>query len=164
LHQQREIFHKIHFVHRILFANNMSSSDGNATTNENDQREAAALTARLVASTHHQRLSPHQEHASTPATRLPSVEISSGRHKYVLLYGVPPSHTSTERTTMSNSNSSNNDNHHDQEVGGQYIVASRSGAAYHRNVAEPMTTKMEQAQYSYIDVRGGGRLDLGTGC
>jgi phosphohistidine phosphatase len=66
---------------------------------------------------------------------VPSVEIAEGVHKYVLIKA---------------------------EINGdeQHIVTSKKGAAYHRNAAEPMITKLEQAGYSNIEVTGGGRVSL----
>ena len=47
------------------------------TTNEEDQREAANLQARLKGE--------HRILSNPSATRLPNVEIASGAHKYVLI-------------------------------------------------------------------------------
>ena len=103
------------------------------TTNEEDQREAAKLQARL------------KNHTTTTATTsrsrkggkppLPSVEIAQGAHKYVLIRAQYEGKT-------------------------QFIVTSRKGAHYHRNAADPMIFKLEEAGYSDIEVEGGGRIFL----
>jgi phosphohistidine phosphatase len=99
------------------------------TTNEEDQREAAKLQARLQEKRH------ASSSAGGPGQKLPSVEIASGAHKYVLIRA---------------------------ELDGeeQYIVCSRKGAHYHRNAAEPMIQKLENAGYDGIEVLGGGRILL----
>lgn len=98
------------------------------TTNEEDQREAANLQARLQEK-------PRRILHSAAATRLPAVEIATGTHKYVLLRA---------------------------KFNGQreYIVTSREGAPYHRNVAVPMVEKLEEAGYTDIGITGGGRISL----
>jgi phosphohistidine phosphatase len=93
------------------------------TTSEQDQRDVAKLQARLR----------DQQQCNSASSRLPSVEIAEGAHKYVLI--------SAEFNGES-----------------QYIVTSRRGAAYHMNAAEPMTEKLQQAGYSDIVVTGGGRI------
>jgi phosphohistidine phosphatase len=105
----------------------MESSSVNTayTTNEEDQREVARLQVRLE----------HQKKTAKKGseTRLPSVEIADGTHKYVLIKG---------------------ELHGDE----QYIVTSRNGAHYHRNAAEPMIEKLDSAGYDNIQVTGGGRI------
>jgi phosphohistidine phosphatase len=93
---------------------------------------------REVAKLQH-RLQNHHAHirAGSSSRRLPSVEIAEGAHKYVLIQA-----------------SLDGDE--------QYIVTSKHKAPYHRNAAEPMIEKLEQAGYTDIQVRGGGRLDLDT--
>jgi phosphohistidine phosphatase len=114
----------------------MSNDPSNLyTTNEEDQRKAAALQARLK-----NRTSAKQRDSSSPPKdelRLPSVEIAEGAHKYVLIKAVDPY---------------NGDE--------QYFVTSRKGAHYHRNAAEPMIAKLEEAGYEDMEVTGGGRIDL----
>jgi Janus/Ocnus family (Ocnus) len=127
------------------------------TTNEEDQREAAALQARLALAPHSaghalSRTPGGEEHGHK--RRLPSVEMAAGTHKYVLLYGVPPPLSDTPPASIPDVDETN-------ERNGQYIVVSRRGAAYHRNVADPFTALMEQAGYTYIQIRGGGRITLG---
>jgi phosphohistidine phosphatase len=104
------------------------------TTNEEDQREAAALQARLKNRRHP---TSTRTASSEDELRLPSVEIDEGAHKYVLIKAIDPE----------NGNE-------------QYFVTSRKGAHYHRNAAEPMIAKLEEAGYEDIDVTGGGRIDL----
>jgi hypothetical protein len=143
--------------------------DAGCTTNEEDLREAAALQARLALAPHRaghalSRTPPPQSMQSRQRRRLPSVQLASGAHKYVLLYGVPPDSNEEPPTrlptaaalgSVSAEDSSNN------ERDGQYLVVSRRGAAYHRNVADPVTTQMEEAGYTFIQIRGGGRIALG---
>ena len=82
-----------------------------------------------------QRLREHTA-ASTQGTgqKLPHVEIARGKHKYVLIRAEFDGHT-------------------------EYIVTSKQGAHYHRNAAEPMVHKLQEAGYYDIDVVGGGRID-----
>jgi phosphohistidine phosphatase len=67
--------------------------------------------------------------------RASSVEIAEGAHKYVLI-----------RAALDGVE--------------QYVVTSKHGAAYHRNAAEPMIEKLEEAGYVDIEVTGGGRIQL----
>jgi phosphohistidine phosphatase len=97
------------------------------TTNEEDLREVAKLQHRLQ--------NHHAQNRAVSSSRLPSVEIAEGAHKYVLIQACL-----------------NGDE--------QYIVTSKHKAPYHRNAAEPMIEKLEEAGYTDIQVRGGGRLDL----
>jgi phosphohistidine phosphatase len=97
------------------------------TTNEEDLREVAKLQHRLQ--------NHHAQNRAESSSRLPSVEIAEGAHKYVLIHACL-----------------NGDE--------QYIVTSKHKAPYHRNAAEPMVEKLEEAGYTDIQVRGGGRLDL----
>lgn len=98
------------------------------TTNEEDQREAAKLKARLEES---------QGGNSTSAfSRVPSVSIDEGANKYVLISAIVPGQGS-ER---------------------QNFVVSRKGAEYHRNAAEPMIDALERCGYSSISILGGGRI------
>lgn len=64
---------------------------------------------------------------------------SEGSHKYVLIRA-----------------------HHPTDGAEQYIVTSRTNAAYHRNAAEPVIEALERAGYYDVDVIGGGRLTLDT--
>ena len=102
------------------------------TTNAEDLREAERLQARL-------RQRQEQPRSSTqPQQRLASVHIAEGAHKYVLISAETP----------------------DGEP--QWFVTSRTGAPYHRNVAEPMIAQLEHACYTNICVTGGGRIHLQT--
>ena len=108
----------------------MASSNEEFTTNEEDQRNAAALQERL-----HDNAGRPTAAGDAFCTRLPSVEIAEGRHKYVLI----KAHLNGEQ---------------------QYVVTSKKFAAYHMNAAEPMVAKLEEAGYTDIDVVGGGRIIL----
>ena len=66
---------------------------------------------------------------------MPSIQIDEGKHKYVLIKA-----------------SINNDI--------QYFVCSQTGAAYHRNVAEPIVELLARSGYDRIEITGGGRLLL----
>lgn len=103
-----------------------------STTNEEDQREVAKLQARLK-SCSKRRSGQTSDHCV--GNRLPSVEIAEGAFKYVLI-----------KAALDGED--------------QFIVTSKRGAAYHRNAAEPMIAKLEQAGYSDIEVTGGGRILL----
>lgn len=104
-----------------------------ATTNDEDQREAAKLQKRLQYS------SDDDEHATSSKPdsghRIPNVSIDNGTHKYVLISAVLPS--GGER---------------------QHFVVSRRGAEYHRNAAEPFVESLEETGYSSIRILGGGRI------
>ena len=109
---------------------NCSSPSIMFTTNEEDQREAARLQARLA----------DAEGKSTntgTGARIPNVTIADGAHKYVLISAVSPG--GGQR---------------------QNFVVSQRGAAYHRNAAEPMVEALERSGYNSIDVSGGGRIFL----
>jgi Janus/Ocnus family (Ocnus) len=112
----------------------------NPTTNEDDQRKAAELQARLRNNV--RTIDDSSAFRNNDgADRLPSVEIAEGRHKYVLI-----------KATW---NETGED---------QYIVTSRKRASYHRDAAEPMIEKLEQylngSGYSNIEVTGGGRINF----
>ncbi len=102
------------------------------TTNEEDQREAARLQARLAEAKDHARFGPDDDDSGY---RIPNVTIADGAHKYVLISALLPG--GNER---------------------QHFVCSQRGAEYHRNAAEPMVESLEQSGYSSIDVLGGGRI------
>jgi Janus/Ocnus family (Ocnus) len=105
------------------------------TTNEEDQREAAKLKARLEDN----KSSSSGLSADATATTgpIPNVTMAEGAHKYVLISALLPG-------------------------GGQrqHFVVSRRHAAYHRNAAEPMVEALEQNGYSSISILGGGRISL----
>ena len=100
------------------------------TTNEDDQRKAAQLKARLAEAS-------DETGIKKDGPRVPNVTIAEGRHKYVLMSACLPG--GTER---------------------QNFVVSREFAAYHKDAAEPMVEKLESSGYSSIRILGGGRLFL----
>lgn len=106
----------------------------NFTTNEEDQREAARLQARL-----RQTASDDEESGEEYGAyqRIPNVTIAEGKHKYVLMSAILPG--TSER---------------------QHFVVSRKNAAYHRNAAEPMVEALEESGYKSISILGGGRIHL----
>jgi phosphohistidine phosphatase len=126
------------------------------TTNAQDQREAQKLKDRLKASNQHAAVGGVGGDAGSARSRLTSVKIAEGRHKYVLIKAEyvprPSSSISTpdgggKRSTVVTST--------------QYFVTSKRGASYHRNAAEPMIAEIERAGcYQDIDIVGGGRIDL----
>jgi phosphohistidine phosphatase len=118
------------------------------TTNEEDQREAAKLQARLRKCDDDEaddgtddtpRLSGRGDEDSLYSRRIPNVSIDGGAHKYVLISALIPG--AEER---------------------QHFVVSRRGAHYHRNVAEPFVEDLERRGYKSIDILGGGRIALDT--
>ena len=111
----------------------------NFTTNEEDQREAAKLQARLRKSTDDDDDDDDDENKAAFYQRIPNVTIAEGAHKYVLITAVLPG--SNER---------------------QHFVVSRRNAAYHRNAAEPMVEALERSGYKSISILGGGRIALDT--
>jgi phosphohistidine phosphatase len=112
-----------------------SKNKMSCTTNEEDQREAARLQARLrdQAASKGSNVPPTAS-GSTNAT-IPNVTIADGAHKYVLMTAVKDN----ER---------------------QHFVVSRKGAAYHRDAAEPMVESLERSGYESIAILGGGRIRL----
>lgn len=107
------------------------------TTNEEDQREAARLQARL-----------RDADAETDSARensdkrqVANVSIDEGTHKYVLISAVRADVGGGER---------------------QHFVVSRRGAAYHRDAAEPFVEELERCGYSRINILGGGRIALNS--
>jgi hypothetical protein len=111
------------------------------TTNEEDQREAARLQARLKAkydeATGAAAVSNGSGSFDGSVVRVPNVSIDEGANKYVLISAVLPS--GSER---------------------QHFVVSKRGAHYHQNAAEPFVEHLEESGYSSIDVLGGGRIAL----
>jgi hypothetical protein len=103
------------------------------TTNEEDQRKAARLQARLRETSDDP--SPTSDHSDLH--RIPNVTIADGAHKYVLISAILPG--GNER---------------------QNFVCSKRGASYHMNCAEPMVEALERSGYSSINVSGGGRIFL----
>jgi phosphohistidine phosphatase len=133
-----------------------TGGDALCTTNEEDQREAQKLKDRIK----HQ-VNPNAAvllvgTGGKDKSRLPSVKIANGRHKYVLIkaeYVAPRPPPSTTITADGKRNS--------VATSTQYFVTSQQGAKYHRNAAEPMIAEIEQAGcYQDIDIVGGGRIDL----
>lgn len=109
------------------------------TTNEEDQREAARLQARLRSQAEHgadyiptESTSSSTRSATPP---IPNVIIDDGAHKYVLISAV----------------------RHNER---QHFVVSRRGAAYHRDAAEPIVEALERGGYTSIAILGGGRIRL----
>ena len=110
----------------------------NYTTNEEDQREAARLQARLKAAKDDNGVSNNgNDDDKYTYRKIPNVSIDEGSHKYVLISAMLPS--GTER---------------------QHFVVSKRGAHYHRNAAEPYVELLEDNDYSSIDILGGGRIAL----
>jgi phosphohistidine phosphatase len=111
----------------------MATRDNQPTVQPTTNEEDQREVAKLQ-----HRLQNHQAQnraGSTSIRQLPSVEIAEGAHKYVLIQAC-------------------------LDGDEQYIVTSKHKAPYHRNAAEPMIEKLEEAGYADIQVRGGGRLDL----
>lgn len=115
--------------------NNHNNPDPLLTTNEEDQAEAAKLTARLAETNYRSTQTlPSATSASPP---VPSVSLDDGAHKYVLIQAEQPATGDL-----------------------QHFVISRRGAGYHRNVAEPTVYLLEQRGYRSIEITGGGRILL----
>ena len=105
-----------------------STRNADYTTNFEDQNEVAKLEARLIES--NSAIKTYSAGVTNVEQRpLPSVEISDGVHKYVLIKA---------------------------ELDGdeQYVVTSINGAPYHRNAAEPMIVKFQNAGYTNIEEIG----------
>lgn len=124
-------------THPSIKMSSLSSSEAQHeqqyTTNEEDQHKAAELQVRY-------RNHPVSTTNGSHATQLvPPVQIDSGCHKYVLIRAQSPSGED------------------------QYIVASKRGAHYHRNAAEPVLEELTRAGYTDLEVTGGGRLDCQPG-
>ena len=100
------------------------------TTNEEDQRKAAELTARL------ENESANATTAQSQTSKLASVHMDEGAHKYVLMSAT------------------------DEKNETQHFVVSSQWAAYHRDAAEPMIENLRRSGYSMIRVLGGGRINL----
>ncbi|CAB9507273.1 14 kDa phosphohistidine phosphatase [Seminavis robusta] len=105
------------------------------TTNEEDQRKAAALKARLA----EQSATCDGNAGSDPTSSVPAVSMDEGAHKYVLIKASRPKSTEPE-----------------------YFVVSSRFANYHQDAAEPMVESLERGGYGEIDVTGGGRINLDT--
>lgn len=103
----------------------------NFTTNEEDQREAKRLQARL------QNTSDDEETNDASYQKMPNVRIAEGAHKYVLISALSPDKNERE-----------------------YFVTSKKHAAYHRNAAEPFVDELERNGYRSISILGGGRINL----
>lgn len=108
------------------------SNTGKHTTNDEDQEEVAKLKSRLKNAS--KTKAGIDKNLDPP---LPSVEIDEGVNKYVLMKA----------------------EFHGDEY---HIVTSKFGAKYHRNAAEPMIAKLENAGYTDIEVTGGGRIALNS--
>lgn len=125
-----------------------TSTSTTATTNEEDQREAAALRARLcqnIGGATAETLAATSTNVNRNTTRIPSVSIDPGKHKYVLI------------SACLRGNDPDDD---DDDQRQHYFVVSSRGAEYHRNVAEPFVARLEKhASYKMISILGGGRID-----
>jgi phosphohistidine phosphatase len=120
----------------------MSSSgdEGGFTTNAKDQAEVAKLKQRLLDQNGQ---TPNTVTETSTQQRVPSVQVAEGTHKYVLIRAIAQGNSLAT----------------DEQ---QYFVASKRGAAYHRDAAEPMIEQLEAAGYAKIDVTGGGRIRLNS--
>ena len=106
-----------------------------ATTNAQDQAEAAALKDRLAE--RWSETSDHKDLNKTTFRPMAHVRIASGAHKYVLITARAPN----DRTE-------------------QFFVTSKRGAHYHRNAAAPFVQDLEEHGYENIQIVGGGRILL----
>jgi len=106
---------------------------GPFTTNEEDQREAAKLKARLDQNRERER--GEDSTTADDFGSVPRVQIDEGANKYVLIQA--------RRRAGDAEN----------------FVISQRGASYHRNAAEPLIYQLESAGYDDIRVKGGGRID-----
>ncbi|VEU41819.1 unnamed protein product [Pseudo-nitzschia multistriata] len=113
----------------------------NFTTNEEDQREAAKLQARLRNAASDDDGNGNNGEIDSAATYhpIPNVTMAEGKHKYVLMSAVLPN--SSER---------------------QNFVVSSAFASYHRDAAEPMVAALESSGYKSVAITGGGRISLDT--
>ena len=109
-------------------------ADAGATTNAHDLAEAAKLQARLEEHNNKASASFASSANEAPPDAIPAVSLAEGAYKYVLVTAVAPSNN--RRT----------------------FVYSKRNASYHRNVAEHLVPKLENAGYSDIRVTGGGRI------
>jgi phosphohistidine phosphatase len=115
-----------------------SNGDGTGgfTTNAEDQAEVAKLKQRLQERSNDDSKATSTASAGATTTRVPSVQVAEGTHKYVLIRATAPIGVADE----------------------QYFVTSQHGAAYHRDAAEPLIEQLEYEGYDRIDVTGGGRI------
>jgi len=120
--------------------------DGRYTTNARDREEAEKLRERIrrdnekaARRRRKEKEARHGGHVSGGSSfrRVPSVQLASGKWKYVQISAREPK-------------------------GGreQLFVTSRRGARYHRNAAEPVVDQLRDAGYEDVYVKGGGRIDL----
>lgn len=106
------------------------------TTSDEDRNEVAKLQVRLKENNSASAMKTRNAgETSTQSQPLPSVDIADGVHKYVLIKA-------------------------EWEGEEQYVVTSKKGAEYHRNAAEPMINKLQDAGYTNIEVTGGGRISM----
>ena len=105
----------------------------NFTTNEEDQREAKKLEARLQRADD----DDFETNDASSYERMPNVRIAEGAHKYVLITALLPDKNQR-----------------------QHFVTSKKHASYHRNAAEPFVYELEQKGYRSISILGGGRITL----
>ena len=114
----------------------MSGGDQHYTTNEEDQREAAKLKARLAAASQEgsTKTGGSSSNNSNVKAVLPNVSIAEGKHKYVLITAIG------------------------EDDRGQHFVVSKAHAAYHRDAAEPFVAALERSGYRSISILGGGRI------
>lgn len=118
-------FHPNHF---FVFDQTLTMAQQDSsipTTNAKDQAEVAKLKQRLETISRDESFS-----------RVPSVSIDDGAHKYVLISAVDDSGEQCD------------------------FVVSKRGASYHRNAAEPMVERLGSNGYKDISIRGGGRIFL----
>lgn len=108
------------------------------TTNEEDQKKAAALKARLEeqSSASNDTASARSSTDNDSDNEMCAVSIDEGANKYVLI-----------RASK-------------QGKEARHFVASSKHANYHRDAAEPMVAALERAGYNKIKVLGGGRIAL----
>lgn len=119
------------------------------TTSAEDQENVARLKARLEETTATSSTSAAATASKTTDgnddedddnakwRQIPTVEIAPGAHKYVQMTAQTPTSPPQTRT----------------------FVISKRGAHYHANVAEPFSYRLEEAGYSDIRVKGGGRIN-----
>lgn len=106
----------------------MADETGVYTTNAEDKAEVSKLKESLSCDI--------GVHINRIFTKVPSVSIDEGAHKYVLISAKEPG--STEPS---------------------WFVISLQGAAYHRNAAEPTIQALRASGYHDINVTGGGRIN-----
>ena len=117
------------------------------TTNEEDQRKAAALKARLEEqsgdNSEIRKVATSTGSSSNDGSEgdnndICAVSIDEGANKYVLIQASKQG----------------------KETETRHFVVSSKYANYHQDAAEPMVATLERAGYSKIKVLGGGRIAL----